>query len=96
MQTALGTGVLLLGVRGYIIYPLVPERSSLDPPHRLARVHARCIEWATASQVSAQMCANVRRAQELVDSHSDGVYMEPPMDCEKYKTSKIMYNKNIF
>ena len=41
------------------------------------------------------MCANVRRAQELVDSHSDDVYMEPPMDCEKYKTSKIMYNKNI-
>ena len=42
------------------------------------------------------MCANVRRAQELVDSHSDGVYMEPPMDCEKDKTSKIMYNENIF
>jgi hypothetical protein len=44
--------------------------------------------------LSAQMCANVRRAQELVDSHSDDVYMEPPMDCEKYKTSKKMYNKN--
>ena len=40
-------------------------------------------------------CANVRRAQELVDSHSDDVYIKPPMDCEKYKTSKIMYNKNI-
>ena len=42
------------------------------------------------------MCANVRRAQELVDSHSDDVYMEPPMDCEKYKTSKIMYTVNIY
>ena len=41
------------------------------------------------------MRANFRRAQELVDSQSDDVYMEPPMDCEKYKTSKIMYNKNI-
>ena len=41
------------------------------------------------------MCANVRRAQELVDSHSDDVHMEPPMDYEKYKTSKIMYNENI-
>ena len=41
------------------------------------------------------MCANVRRVQELVDSHSDDVYMKPPMDYEKYKTSKIMYNKNI-
>ena len=42
------------------------------------------------------MCANAQRAQELVNSHSDDVYMEPPMDCEKYKTSKIMYDKNIF
>jgi hypothetical protein len=41
------------------------------------------------------MCANVRHAQALVDSVSDDVYMEPPMDCEKYKTSKIMYNENI-
>ena len=47
------------------------------------------------SQESAQICANVRRAQALVDSDSDDVYMEPPMDCEKYKTSKIMYNENI-
>ena len=41
------------------------------------------------------MCANVRRAKELVDSQPDDVYMEPPMDCEKYKTSKIMYSENI-
>ena len=41
------------------------------------------------------MCANVRCVQALVDSHSDDVHMEPPMDCEKYKTSKIMYNENI-
>ena len=34
------------------------------------------------------MCANVRRAKELVDSQSDDVYMELPMDCETYKTSK--------
>ena len=67
-------------------------RSALDPRHRLApclaRVHARCIEWATASQVSAQICANVRRAKELVDSQSDGVYMEPSMDCEKVQNVK--------
>ena len=31
-----------------------------------------------------------------MDSDSDDVYMKPPMDCEKYKTSKIMHNKNIF
>ena len=30
-----------------------------------------------------------------MDNDSDDVYMEPPMDCEKYKTSKIMYNENI-
>ena len=42
----------------------------------------------SATHVSAQMCANVRRAQALVDSHSYDVHMEPPMDCEKYKTSK--------
>ena len=30
-----------------------------------------------------------------MDSDSDDVYMEPPMDCAKYKTSKIMYNENI-
>ena len=39
------------------------------------------------------MCANVRRAQELVDSHSHDVYKEPPTDYENYETSKIMYNK---
>ena len=78
-----------------IIYPPVPGRSSLDPRHRLARIFARCIKWATASQESAQICANVRRAQALVDSDSDDVYMEPPMVCEKYKMSKIMYNENI-
>ena len=32
----------------------------------LTRIHTRCIEWAIASQVSAQMCAIVRRAQALV------------------------------
>jgi hypothetical protein len=42
------------------------------------------------------MCANVRRAQAPVDSDSYDVYMVPPMDCGKYKTSKIMYNENIF
>ena len=73
----------------------MPGRSSLDPRHRLARIFARCIKWATASQESAQICANVRRAQALVDSDLADVYMEPPMDCEKYKTSKIMYNENI-
>jgi hypothetical protein len=67
----------------------------LDPRHRLTRIFARCIKWAAASQESAQICANVRRAQALVDSDSDDVYMKPPMDCEKYKTSKIMYNENI-
>ena len=40
------------------------------------------------------MCANVRHAQALVDSHSNNVYAEPPMDCEKYKTSKVMYNES--
>ena len=30
-----------------------------------------------------------------MDGDSDDVYMEPPMDCEKYKTSKIMYNEII-
>jgi hypothetical protein len=42
------------------------------------------------------MCANIRHAQALVDSDSDDVYMEPPMDCEKYKMSKIIYDENIF
>ena len=42
------------------------------------------------------MCANVRRAKELVDSQSDDVYMELPMDCGKYKTSKIIYSENIY
>ena len=40
--------------------------------------------------------ANVRRAHALVDSNSDDVYMEPPMDCKKYKMSTIMYNENIY
>ena len=47
------------------------------------------------------MCANVRRAHELVHNHSDDVYMEPSMDCEKYKTSRkyildIFNNLKIF
>ena len=30
-----------------------------------------------------------------MDNDSDDVYINPPMDFEKYKTSKIMYNENI-
>jgi hypothetical protein len=41
------------------------------------------------------MCANVSHAQALADSGSDEVHMKPPVDCEKYKTSKKMYNENI-
>jgi hypothetical protein len=63
-------------------------RSSLDPQHLLTRIYARCIEWATAPQESAEICANIRGAQALVGSDSNDVYIEPPLDCEKYKRQK--------
>jgi hypothetical protein len=50
--------------------------------------NVRCIEWATASQESAQICANVRCAQALVDTDSDDVCIKLPMDSEKVRNVK--------